>query len=106
MADFQRGELRELLQADRPAVCFVTNIGDAVLTLPTFRALGEMFSAPITFICPKVAFDLCFHEVSPRFVDITGLPLVGTPPLPGQPERHPDYDALIAEIGSIDVLID
>ena len=103
---FSTRELSDLLQADRPAVCFVTNIGDAVLTLPTFRALGEMFSAPITLICPKVAFDLCFQEVSPRFVDITGLPFVGTPPLPGPPERPVDYDALVSEIGAVDVFID
>jgi ADP-heptose:LPS heptosyltransferase len=106
MTGFQRGELRELLRAERPAVCFVTNIGDAVLTLPTFRALGEMFSAPMTLICPKVAFDLCFHEVSPRFIDITGLPLVGTPPLPGQSERTVDYDSLVSEIGAVDLFID
>jgi ADP-heptose:LPS heptosyltransferase len=99
-------ELRELLQAERPVFCFVTNIGDAVLTLPTLRALGEMFSAPITLICPKVAFDLCFREVSPRFVDITGLPLTGTPPLPGRPERPFDYEALVSEIGAVDVFID
>lgn len=102
----QRGGLRELLQAQTPAVCFVTNIGDAVLTLPTFRALAEMLSAPMTLICPKVAFDLCFHEVSPRFVDITGLPLVGTPPLLGQPERTVDYDSLVSEIGAVDLFID
>jgi ADP-heptose:LPS heptosyltransferase len=99
-------ELRDLLQAERPVFCFVTNIGDAVLTLPTLRALGEMFSAPITLICPKVAFDLCFREVSPRFVDITGLPLTGTPPLPGRPERPFDYEALVSEIGAVDVFID
>jgi ADP-heptose:LPS heptosyltransferase len=102
----QRGELRELLQAQTPAVCFVTNIGDAVLTLPALRALGEVFSAPITLICPKVAFDLCFREVSPRFVDITGLPLVGTPPLPGQLERPLDYHAVVSEIGAVDLFID
>ncbi|CDO86034.1 hypothetical protein AWC29_28765 [Mycobacterium triplex] len=98
--------LRDLLQAERPAFCFVTNVGDAVLTLPTLRALGEMFSAPITVICPKVAFDLCFREVSPRLVDVTGLPLTGPPPLPGGPDRPPDYDALVAEIGPVDVFID
>jgi hypothetical protein len=96
----------ELLQAQRPALCFVTNVGDAVLTLPTLRALGEMFTAPIILICPKVAFDLCFREVSPRLVDITGLPLVGHPPLPGQPERPLDYQELAAEIGAVDVFID
>jgi hypothetical protein len=100
------GELGELLRAQSPAVCFVTNIGDAVLTLPTVRALGDIFSAPITFICPRVSFDLCFREVSSRVVDITGLPLVGTPPLPGQPERRVDYDALAAEIGEVDLFID
>jgi ADP-heptose:LPS heptosyltransferase len=100
-----RCELRELLQARRPAVCFVTNIGDAVLTLPTLRALGEMFSAPLTLICPKVSFDLCFREVSPRLVDITGLPLTGTPPRPGQPERSVDYETLVSEIGDVDVFI-
>lgn len=98
--------LSDLLQAERPAFCFVTNVGDAVLTQPTLRALGEMFSAPITLICPKVAFDLCFREVSSRFVDVTGLPLMGPPPLPGGPERPPDYDALAAEIGPVDVFID
>ncbi|BAX95060.1 ADP-heptose--LPS heptosyltransferase [Mycobacterium shigaense] len=103
---FQRGDLRGLLRAERPAVCFVTNIGDAMLTLPTARALGEMFSEPITWICPKVAFDLCFGETSPRLVDITGLPLTGTPPLPGVPERPVDYEALAEEIGAVDLFID
>lgn len=96
----------DLLQAKRPAVCFVTNVGDAVLTLPTLRALGEMFSAPITLICPKASFDLCFREVSPRLVDLTGLPLTGPPPLPGAPERPLDYEALASEIGPVDVFID
>ncbi|WAJ45191.1 hypothetical protein OK015_01280 [Mycobacterium sp. Aquia_216] len=98
--------LSDLLQAERPAFCFVTNVGDAVLALPTLRALGEMFSAPITLICPKAAFDLCFREVSPRLVDVTGLPLTGPPPLPGGPERPLDYDALASEIGPVDVFID
>jgi ADP-heptose:LPS heptosyltransferase len=88
-------------------VCFVLKIGDAVLTLPTLRALGEMFSAPLTLICPKVAFDLCFREVSPRFIDTTGLPLVGTPPMLGRPGRPPlDYEVLASEIGPVDVFID
>jgi hypothetical protein len=87
-------------------VCFVTNIGDAVLTLPTLRALGEMFSAPLTLICPKVAFDPCFWEVSPRFVDTTGLPLTGTPPMLGRPERPLDYEVLASEIGAVDIFID
>jgi ADP-heptose:LPS heptosyltransferase len=99
-------ELSDLLKASRPAVCFVTNVGDAVLTLPTLRALGEMFSAPLTLICPKVAFDLCFWEVSPRFVDTTGLPLTGTPPMLGRPERPLDYDVLASEIGAVDLFID
>jgi ADP-heptose:LPS heptosyltransferase len=87
-------------------VCFVLNIGDAVLTLPMLRALGEMFSAPLTLICPKVAFDLCFWEVSPRFVDTTGLPLTGTPPMLGRPERPLDYEVLASEVGAVDVFID
>jgi ADP-heptose:LPS heptosyltransferase len=102
----ERSELTDLLQASSPAVCFVTNIGDAVLTLPTLRALGEMFSAPLTLICPKVAFDLCFWEVSPRFVDTTGLPLTGTPPMLGRPERPLDYEVLASAIGAVDIFID
>jgi hypothetical protein len=98
--------LSDLLRVERPAFCFVTNVGDAVLTLPTLRALGEIFSAPLTLICPKVAFDLCFREVSTRLVDVTGLPLTGPPPLPGAPERPLDYDALVSEIGPVDVFID
>ena len=99
-------KLRELLRADNPAVCFVTNIGDAIMTLPTLRALAEMFTAPMTVICPKAAFDLCFREVSSRFVDTTGMPLTGAPPRPGQPDRPFDYEALIAQIGTVDVFID
>ena len=102
----QPGALRDLLQARRPALCFATNVGDAVLTLPTLRALGDMFSAPITLICPKVSFDLCFWEVSSAFVDITGLPLTGTPPTLGQRVRPPDYETLASEIGDVDVFID
>lgn len=82
------GALRDLLDAPRPAVYFANNIGDAVLTLPTLRALGEMFGAPLTLICPRQAFGLCFREVSPRFVDITGLPPRGLPAVPGSPPRH------------------
>lgn len=73
--------LNGLLEARSPAVFFAAKIGDSILTLPTLRALGEMFSAPITMICPKVAFDLCFRQVSPRHVDITGFDLGGLPPL-------------------------
>ena len=98
--------LRDLLRVARPAVCFVSNIGDAVLTLPTVRALGEMFTAPITLICPKVVYDLCFNEVSHRHVDTTGLPLTGPHPLPGSSRRTPDYDTLADDIGAVDVFID
>lgn len=96
----------ELLCAARPAVSFVSNIGDAVLTLPALRALGEMFTAPMTLICPKVAFDLCFSEVSDRHVDITGLPLTGPRSFPGSARRSPDYDVLADDIGPVDVFID
>jgi ADP-heptose:LPS heptosyltransferase len=109
MVGFERNEraaLSDVLQASRPAVCFVANIGDAVLTLPTLRALGEMFTAPITLICPKVVFDLCFREVSHLHVDTTGLPLTGPHPLPGSPLRAVDYDSLASEIGAVDVFID
>jgi len=102
----ERPALRDVLQASRPAVCFVANIGDAVLTMPTLRALGEMFTAPITFICPKVVFDLCFREVSDLHVDTTGLPLTGPHPLPGSSLRAVDHDTLAAEIGAVDVFID
>ncbi|BBX64163.1 hypothetical protein MSAS_33370 [Mycobacterium saskatchewanense] len=99
--------LSDRLRAQHPAVCFVSNIGDAVLTLPAVRALGEMFTAPITLICSKVAFDLCFREVSGRFVDTTGLPLTGPHPRPGSgPHRPADYDTLATEIGAVDVFID
>lgn len=97
---------RELLRADRPALCLVSNIGDAVLTLPTVRALDEMFTAPITMICPKVVFDLCFHGLSDHHVDTTGLPLTGPHPLPGSRHRTVDYESLAAEIGDVDVFID
>ena len=101
--------LGDLLEARNPAVYFANLIGDAILTLPTLRALGEMFTAPITLICPKFAFDLCFREVSPRFVDITGIPPKGLPPigprLGGPPHRTLDYEALALEIGAIDVFI-
>jgi len=101
----ERGELSDLLQAERPAVCFVTNIGDSVMTLPALRALGEMFAAPLTLICPKVAFDLCFREVSPRHVDVTGLPLTGARPKLGSRHRTLDYETLASEIGAVDVFI-
>lgn len=45
--------LTDLLRARTPAVYFSTLIGDAILALPTLRALAEMFSAPITLICPR-----------------------------------------------------
>jgi ADP-heptose:LPS heptosyltransferase len=102
----ERGVASDLLQAARPAVCFVSNIGDSVLMLPTLRALGEMFTAPLTMICPKVVFDLCFREVSPRHVDTTGLPLTGPLPSSPSPHRARDYEALASEIGAVDVFID
>ena len=109
MVDFQGNAgipLSDMLQARRPAICFVSNIGDSVLMLPTLRALGEMFTAPVTLICPKVAFDLCFREVSDRHVDTTGLPLTG--PRPAAPSRHRgrDYETLAEEIGPVDLFID
>lgn len=94
----------ELLRARTPAVYFSTLIGDAILTLPTLRALAEMFSAPITLICPKIAFDLCFHTISPHFIDITGI-APGGPPIGREASRILDYDALVSDIGPVDVFI-
>ncbi|MBI2696645.1 DUF4254 domain-containing protein [Mycobacterium nebraskense] len=100
----QRGLLDNLLQAERPTVYFSTLIGDSVLTLPTLRALGELFDAPLTLLCPKIAYDLCFREVNSRLVDITGSPPVG-PSLGPPSNRGLDYDTLAAEIGPVDVFI-
>lgn len=96
------GELRELLHAPRPAVVFSNKIGDALLSLPTIRALGEAFSAPLTVICPRFAYDLCFHEIGCRLVDITDLG-----PAPRlMSRREVNHEALLGEIGEVDVLID
>ncbi len=100
----EHGLLNHLLQAERPTVYFSTLIGDSVLTLPTLRALGEMFDAPLTVLCPKIAFDLCFREVDARLVDITGTPPVG-PALGPPSNRGFDYDTLAAEVGPVDVFI-
>jgi ADP-heptose:LPS heptosyltransferase len=100
--NIERGSLSHLLQARNPAVYFSTFIGDSVLTLPTLRALAEMFAAPLTLMCPRTAFDLCFREVSPRFVDITGIVPAG-PPIGAHAHRTLDYDALVSEIGTVDV---
>lgn len=100
----ERGSLEHLLDARTPTVYFSTLIGDSVLTLPTLRALREMFAAPLTLVCPKVVFDLCFREVSSRLVDITGSPPVG-PTLGPPSDRMLDYDALASEIGPVDLFI-
>ncbi|MGF2946688.1 glycosyltransferase family 9 protein, partial [Mycobacterium sp. Lab-001] len=92
--------LSGLLEARSPAVYFDAKIGDSILTLPTVRALGQMFSAPITMICPKVAFDLCFREVSDRHVEIPGFLTHGVPS-----RRPPDIDALAAQIGPVDLFV-
>lgn len=98
--------LENLLQVQRPAVYFANKIGDSVLTLPTLRALGQLFAAPLTVICPKFAYDLCFWEVGGRHVDITEL----LPPqglsleLPPR-RRAMDCEAVAAEIGPLDVFI-
>lgn len=102
----EEGVPGDLLRARKPVVCFVSNIGDAVLALPTLRALGEIFTSPLTLVCPKSIFDLCFREVSDRHVDTTGLPLTGPHSLPGSRHRVPDYETLAAEIGAVDVFID
>jgi len=101
----ERGLLEHLLQARTPTIYFSTLIGDAVLTLPTLRALGEMFTAPLTLLCPRFAFDLCFREVRSRLVDITGSPPEG-PSLGPVSNRILDYDAVAAEVGPVDVFID
>ncbi|OBH23444.1 hypothetical protein A5692_06005 [Mycobacterium sp. E342] len=95
-----RGVLDDVLQADRPAIYLGGKIGEAIVTLPTVRALSEMFTAPLTIVCPKFIYDVCLWEVSPRLVDITGLPAAGVAPC-----RIPDYGALAAEVGSVDVFI-
>ncbi|ORW87505.1 hypothetical protein AWB92_24140 [Mycobacterium sp. IEC1808] len=101
----ERGLLEHLLRARQPTVYFSTLIGDSVLTLPTLRALDEMFDVPLTMVCPKVAFDLCFRQLGGRLVDITGSPPVG-PTLGPPSNRVLDYDALAAEIGPVDLFID
>lgn len=96
------GTLGHLLQARNPTVYFSTFIGDSVLTLPTLRALAGMFAAPLTLMCPQAAFDLCFWEASPRFVDITGVVPAG-PPIGAPAHRTLDYETLVSEIGTVDV---
>jgi ADP-heptose:LPS heptosyltransferase len=98
--------LSDLLQSHRPAVYFDPDIGigDYVLTLPTLRALAQMFTAPLTVICPKVAFDLCFRELSPRLVDATGFAPDGLPRTLGAPITI-DCETLASQIGAVDVLI-
>jgi ADP-heptose:LPS heptosyltransferase len=93
-----------LLRARCPAVYFSTHIGDAILTLPTMRALAELFSAPITLICPEVAFEACFYEITPRWVDITGV-APGGPSIGGPATRTLEYGTLVSQIGTVDVLI-
>src|ERR1700735_4542904 len=100
--NIERGTLSHLLEARHPAVYFSTFIGDSVLTLPTLRALAEMFAAPLTLMCPQTAFDLCFREVSPRFVDITGVVPLG-PSIGADAHRTLDYEALVSEIGTVDL---
>ncbi|BBY23797.1 glycosyltransferase family 9 protein [Mycobacterium stomatepiae] len=99
-----RDVLAGLLRARNPAVYFSTLIGDSILTLPTMRALAEMFTVPITLICPKNAFDLCFHAISPRLIDITGV-APGGPPIGREASRTLDYDDLVSDIGAVDVFI-
>jgi hypothetical protein len=101
-SDIEPGALAPLLRARRPALYFAANIGDSIMTLPTVRALAEMFDAPLTLVATKVAFDLSFREVTPRFVDITGAPETGPSALPVRP---PDCAALAAELGPVDVFI-
>lgn len=88
------------LSTARAAVYFEAKIGDAVLTLPAMRALGEIFAAPLTLICPKVPFDLCFREVSPLLIDTTAFHSGDLPS-----DRSGDYDALAAQVGAVDLLI-
>lgn len=101
----ERGLLTHLLRARRPTVYFSTLIGDSVLVLPTLRALAESFDAPMTLVCPQVSFDLCFRDLGARLVDITGSPPFG-PPLGPASNRVLDYDALVTEIGDVDLFID
>jgi ADP-heptose:LPS heptosyltransferase len=93
-----------LLRAERPAVYFSAKIGDALLTLPTLRALGALFDAPITLICPSFAYALCFREVSPRFIDTTGCFGTDSPPFLGAIPTL-DCETLASKIGAVDVLI-
>ncbi|MBO0677354.1 hypothetical protein JRC04_07755 [Mycolicibacterium sp. S2-37] len=90
-------------QASSTAVFFANNIGDAILTLPTLRALGRLFPAPITVLAPKVHYDLCFHEVSPRFVDIGSV--VPNPHRTPLPVTDAEFDALAAQIGAVELFI-
>ncbi len=61
---------------------FANKIGDSLLTLPTIRALGEVFGAPLTLICPRFAYDLCFHEIGCRLVDISDHATGAAPGVP------------------------
>lgn len=97
-------DVRQLLQARNPAVYFSAKIGDAVLTLPTLRAFGDLFDNPITLICPKFAYSLCFREVSRQFVDTTGCFGAESPPFLGAVPAL-DCENLASQIGPVDVLI-
>ena len=95
-----QSRMRELLAARNPAVYVSNKIGDSILTLPTLRALGEMFTAPLTLICATKTYELFLHEISPRYVDSTGIADEF-----GSLENSFDFDTLASQLGAIDVLI-
>jgi ADP-heptose:LPS heptosyltransferase len=90
--------------SDRVVVLFSNGIGDALLTLPTLRALTAHLPGQISLLCPAHLYRLCFSQLPVhRAVELQWLP-------EEEPAawRHPgSFDARVAaaEIGGCDVFV-
>ena len=96
-----------LRDAEQPVIFFSNGIGDSLLTLPTMRALLEMFPGRLTLICPPEASLLCYSCLP--FRRVVTLPIV-TRKMDGDSVVRRDprfFDAQLAaaEVGSCDVFL-
>jgi len=63
----------------KPVVLFYGAIGDTLLALPALRALCHVFPRGLVLICDRIAYDLCYHDLSVEMVCFLEMDLWAKP---------------------------
>jgi hypothetical protein len=94
---------QRLGRVEHPVALFSNGLGDALLTLPTVRALAALFPGRLTLLCPGRDKRLCYQFVALR--QCLELPRATTPDANDGDPRQFDVAAAAAAVDGCDLFL-